>query len=144
MEIIRPSFKEIMDRIPFRELEAAGADIVVGIGRGGLPVAALVAYSLGVPMVSARASLYDDSKPARKISQEPLVELRGMDVAGKKALAVDDVSNTGATLAAVKRGLLGKGAAEVRTFALYGASDFSKEKFEKCVKLPWERAYADI
>ncbi|HII54011.1 hypothetical protein COT30_01195 [Candidatus Micrarchaeota archaeon CG08_land_8_20_14_0_20_49_17] len=138
MEIIEPSFKEIMKRIPFQRLKGIDAEIVVGVERGGLPVAAIVASGLGIPMVSVKASLYDDRKPARKIHPAPVIGLRGVGVKGKRVLVADDVSNTGATLAAVKDALLKKGAKEVKTFALYGRSDFSEERFGECVKFPWE------
>ncbi len=134
---LKPSFKEIMERMPFQKLKGIGAEIVVGVERGGLPVAAIIAFGLGLPMVSVKASLYDGSKPARKIHQTPVIGLRGIVVGGKRVLVADDVSNTGATLAAVKDALLKKGAKEVKTFVLYGRSDFSTERFAGCVKFPW-------
>jgi adenine/guanine phosphoribosyltransferase-like PRPP-binding protein len=82
------------------------ADVVVGIARGGVPLAELVAGRLGVPTVPLRAqhNLRDDIYlPASgdvRIAADEAAALAPA-VAGRRVLVADDICGTGATLAAV-------------------------------------------
>ena len=135
---LRPSFTDILSLIPLEKIKEFHPDIVVGIERGGLPVAGIISYWIGVPLMSVRASLYNDDKPAKKVYDSPKVETRDANVLGRKVLLVDDVSNSGVTLSSVKDALVKQGAKNVNTFVLYGKSDFSETNFVKCIRFPWE------
>jgi len=138
MKVTDVSLGEVKTLIPTKELQAYAPDIIVGIERGGLMPSQIISYSLGIHAVAVKANLYNDDKPARKIHPSPQVNLRHMKFEGQKVLIVDDVSNSGATLEAVKNAVLAAGAREARTFVLFGKSDFASRPFEGCVRFPWE------
>ncbi|HVW91148.1 MAG TPA: xanthine phosphoribosyltransferase [Devosia sp.] len=79
-------------------------DAVVAIARGGLVPAAIVARELNIRTVETVAvKSYDhqaqgDIRLLKPISEE----IRGMHVAGRKVLIVDDLVDTGATARAVR------------------------------------------
>jgi len=139
MKPIFLSFSEILDSIPFASIKGYFPDIVIGIERGGVVLASLVAFRLGIELRSIRASLYDDSKPAKKKFDEPKIEMHNLNgMEGKRVLIVDDVSNSGATLDAVKSAIASIGAKEIKTFVYAGKADFSCRPFERCLVFPWE------
>jgi uncharacterized protein len=131
-------FDEVLHAVAQLSLSDFVPDLVVAVGRRGLVPGALVAARLGIPLVQIGARLYNDEMPARRLHAEPQIDIRQDDVAGKKILVADDVSNTGETLQAVKKRLLEAGANAVRTFVLLGKSDLSVSPFEKCVRFPWQ------
>jgi hypoxanthine phosphoribosyltransferase len=141
MKPIPVSYGEIMDSTPWASLRAFSPDIVIGVERGGMVLAAIAAFRLNAALATVRASLYDDSKPAKEKSPEPKIEQSPASLpslAGKRVLVVDDVCNTGRTLAAVTGMIRSAGAKEVRTFVYAGSADFSCRPFEQCLKFPWE------
>jgi len=94
-------------------------DVVVAIARGGLLLAGAIAYALGVKSCGAvNAEFYTGvgTRLPAPIMLPPLLD--EASIAGKKALLVDDVSDSGRTLAMVVQ-LLELGGAEVRTVCLY-------------------------
>ncbi|VVB98703.1 Orotate phosphoribosyltransferase [uncultured archaeon] len=138
MQPIPVSFEEIVSSAPWEAMEKYSPDLVVGIARGGVILAAAAAFRMGSPLETINASLYNDEKPAKEKTGE-LQLGKAPDVRGKKILLVDDVSNTGRTLEAVKAALLSAGAREIRTFVYAGKADFSCRAFEKCLRFPWEK-----
>ena len=139
MQPIKVTFEQIVSSAPWGEMEAYSPDLVVGIARGGVILAAAAAFRLGAPLETVSASLYNDEKPAKEKNKEPQLGRISAAVAGKKILLVDDVSNTGRTMQAVRAALLSAGASEVKTFAYAGKADFSCMPFQKCLKFPWEK-----
>lgn len=99
------------------------ADVIVGIARGGMPLAELIAGHLGVPAVPLRArhNLSDDIYlPASgdvQIAAEETAALAPA-VAGRRVLLADDICGTGATLTTVLNRVEALHPAEVRTAAL--------------------------
>lgn len=94
-------------------------DIVVAIARGGLLLAGGIAYALGVKSCGAvNAEFYTGigTRLPEPIMLPPLLD--EASIVGKKVLLVDDVSDSGRTLAMVVQ-LLEAGGAEVRTVCLY-------------------------
>lgn len=139
MKPVIVSFSEILESAPWESMKTYAPECVLGIERGGAVFAAVAAYRLGSRLLCVRASRYDDSKPANILHDEPQI-LAG-DLAflkGKRVLIVDDVSNSGKTLAAVRKLAMSAGAAEVRTFVYAGNADFSCRPFERCLVFPWE------
>ena len=94
-------------------------DIVVAIARGGLLFAGGLAYALGVKSCGAvNAEFYTGigTRLPEPIMLPPLLD--EASIVGKRVLLVDDVSDSGRTLAMVVA-LLETAGAEVRTACLY-------------------------
>lgn len=95
------------------------AEVVVAIARGGLLLAGGIAYALGLKSCGAvNAEFYTGvgTRLDTPILLPPFLDAESID--GKKVLLVDDVSDSGRTLAMVVTLLEGMGA-EVRTVVLY-------------------------
>jgi uncharacterized protein len=104
-----------------RDVHASGFDpeIVVAIARGGLLLAGSIAYALGVKSCGALNVEFYTGVDRRL--PEPIVLPPALDqpsLAGKRVLLVDDVSDSGRTLAMVME-LLSTTGAEVRSVVLY-------------------------
>jgi len=94
-------------------------EVVVAIARGGLLLAGGIAYALGIKSCGAvNAEFYTGvgTRLDTPILIPPFLDAESID--GKKVLLVDDVSDSGRTLAMVVTLLEGMGA-EVRTVVLY-------------------------
>lgn len=103
-------------------------DIIVGISRGGLLPARLLADFMGIYRLAfVRARLYDDK--FEKGSQLKIAGPTRRDVTGRRVLLVDDVADSGETLQGVIDRIQDLGAAEVHSAVLY--------------KKPWNRAKVD-
>ncbi|MFC6600457.1 phosphoribosyltransferase [Kitasatospora paranensis] len=95
--------------------------IVVGVVRGGLIPAVILAHRLGVRDVRVLEITHtvDDSTNAAKTDRPVTRNSASLgDVAGRDVLVVDDVAGTGETLAAVVRLVEQAGAARVRSAVL--------------------------
>ncbi|MFA5412164.1 MAG: phosphoribosyltransferase [Candidatus Micrarchaeia archaeon] len=118
-------------------------DVIIGISRGGLVPARLLSDILGLhELYVMRVSLYTGigkKAAAPKITQ-PLPAKLG----GKKALLVDDVSDTGKSLEVAKKHVLDMGAGEVKVATLHFKphSAFRPDFFEgetgAWIIYPWE------
>lgn len=94
-------------------------EIVVAVARGGLLLAGGIAYALGVKSCGAvNAEFYTGvgTRLPEPIMLPPMLDAES--IRGKRVLLVDDVSDSGRTLAMVVQ-LLEVGGAEVRTVVLY-------------------------
>jgi hypoxanthine phosphoribosyltransferase len=118
-------------------------EIVIGILRGGLIPAAVLADLLGLDIEAMRAKFYkgvDDRERKPRIVQDISIDLYGV-----KVLLVDDVTDSGKTIGLVKEHLLGKGAKEVVLCSLYykpwsvTIPDVYVEETEAWIIFPWER-----
>jgi uncharacterized protein len=98
-----PAFGEAV-----RELATAIAadgyrpEVVLGVARGGLPLAAGLAYALDVKETATiNVEFYTgvDSRRPEPVVLPPSVDLA--ELAGREVLVVDDVADTGRTLAVV-------------------------------------------
>lgn len=102
---------------------APPADVVVGIARGGVPLAQLVARRLGILAVFLRArhNLSDDIYlPASGDVQIGADQTGALApaVTGRRVIVTDDICGTGATLTAVMDRMPGLHPAEVRSVVL--------------------------
>ena len=129
-----------------RQAQSAGfrPDVIVGITVGGMIPAALVAKVLGVRdvmTVSAR-SYQGTTQGALRIFNVP-----DSDLAGKRVLIVDDITDTGETLKEVARVLRERSRADttrtatfvVRTDKCVVKPDFAALEATQWVVFPWEQ-----
>lgn len=86
------------------EADAWAPDFIVGIGRGGLVPAADLSHRTGIAMLSI-----DYSSKIAEFSEELLVKLSEMSAAGHRILFVDDINDSGTTLAHLQRRILDHG-----------------------------------
>jgi hypoxanthine phosphoribosyltransferase len=119
------------------------ADIVVAVARGGLLLAGSVAYSLGTRNCgSINVEFYTDidERLPEPVLQPPLLDAPALN--GKNVLLVDDVSDSGRTLAMVVE-LLQEHGATVRTLTLYCkprtvlVPDYVWRDTDRWITLPW-------
>jgi hypoxanthine phosphoribosyltransferase len=118
-------------------------DMVVAIARGGLLLAGSVAYALDVKSCGAiNVEFYTgvDLRLAEPVLLSPMLDTPS--VSGQKVLLVDDVSDSGRTLAMVLELLL-KAGADVRSLCLYSKPqtvlepDFVWRRTSKWIAFPW-------
>jgi uncharacterized protein len=118
-------------------------EIVVAIARGGLLLAGSVAYALGIKSCGAvNAEFYTGvgTRLPEPIMLPPLLDAES--IAGKRVLLVDDVSDSGRTLAMVVE-LLEAGGADLRTVVLYTKPGtvyeptYSWKRTDKWIDFPW-------
>ena len=118
-------------------------DVILAIARGGLIVAASLAYALGVKNTfTMNVEFYtgvDERLPVPMILP-PAPEL--VDLEDAKILVADDVADTGATLALVREFCGGK-VGEVRIAALYEKPhstvkcDYVWRHTDRWIEFPW-------
>ena len=119
------------------------AEVVVAIARGGLLLAGGIAYALGLKSCGAVNAEFDTGVGTRldtPILLPPFLDAESID--GKKVLLVDDVSDSGRTLAMVVTLLEGMGA-EVRTVVLYTKPGtvhepaYTWRRTDRWITFPW-------
>lgn len=118
-------------------------DIVIAVARGGLLPAGALAYALGTKAAGTlNVEFYPDVEetlPA-PVVLEPLLDIDAL--ADKNLLVVDDVADSGRTLALVME-LLEPHAAEVRSAVLYTKPrtvirpDHSWRETDRWITFPW-------
>lgn len=118
-------------------------DIVIAIARGGLVPAGALAYALGTKAAGTlNVEFYTDVHETldEPVVLEPMLDTSAL--AGKTLLVVDDVADSGRTLALVTDLLSGHGA-QVRTAVLYTKPrsvirpDFSWRETDLWITFPW-------
>ena len=135
--------------IASRELAQQVADsgyqveIVIAIARGGMLLAGSISYALGVKACGAlNVEFYTgvDARLSEPVILPPMLD--AVSLAGKRILIVDDVSDSGHTLALVIRRVKASGA-EVRTAVLYTKprtvqeADYTWRRTDKWINFPW-------
>ena len=118
-------------------------EVLVAVARGGMLPGGALTYSLGVKLTDAiNVEFYTDVNEtlADPILLAPLLDTDS--IRGRRILVVDDVADSGRTLALVLKRLRGFGA-EVRSAVLYTKPrtvvqpDFSWRTTEKWIVFPW-------
>ena len=118
-------------------------DLILGIARGGLFVAASLGYALGVRNLCTMNVMYYtgvDERLAVPLLLPPVPDL--VDVAGARVLIADDIADTGHTLLAVKQFCEGR-VAEVRVACIYEKPrsvvrcEYVWKAVEQWVEFPW-------
>ncbi len=90
-----------------RQVAAAGwvPSFLIGIGRGGLTPAVFLSHAAGLPMLSI-----DYSSQVPDFAAEPLAKLARRTRQGDRLLFVDDINDTGRTIAHLRSVLADDGA----------------------------------
>jgi hypoxanthine phosphoribosyltransferase len=118
-------------------------DVIVAVARGGLVLAGAISYALDTKMCgSINVEFYTgvDERLPEPVLLPPTLDAPAL--AGKRVLVVDDVSDSGRTLALV-RDLLAEVASEVRTVCLYSKPqtilepDFTWKRTSQWITFPW-------
>jgi uncharacterized protein len=118
-------------------------DIVVAIARGGMLLAGSLSYALGVKSCGAmNVEFYTGvgTRLPEPILLPPMLDEQSLD--GKRVLLVDDVSDSGRTLALVIQ-LLEAAGAEVRSVVLYTKpgtvqeATYTWRRTPKWINFPW-------
>ena len=118
-------------------------DLVLGIARGGLPVAGGIAYALGAKAVGTlNVEFYTgvDATLAEPVVLPPLLDMDA--VTGSHVLVVDDVADSGRTLDLVLR-LVRERVADARTAVIYDKPrsvirpDYVWRRTDRWIVFPW-------
>jgi uncharacterized protein len=127
------------------EINAAGfrPDAVLALARGGLPLAGALAYALGVKnMATLNVEFYTgvDERLDEPLLLPPVPDLTLLRT--ERLLVVDDVADTGRTLA-LARDFCAQHGPEVRTAVLYEKPqsvvhcDFVWRRTDRWINFPW-------
>nr|WP_314143425.1 phosphoribosyltransferase [uncultured Rhodococcus sp.] len=118
-------------------------DIVIAIARGGLIPAGAISYAMGVKAAGTlNVEFYSDIEETLPdpVVLEPLLDTDA--IVGKKLLVVDDVADSGRTLALVID-LLKAHTVDVRSAVIYTKPrtivlpDYSWRETDKWINFPW-------
>jgi len=127
------SFKEIIKRL--KNIDLPEFDLVIGIGSGGIPPAAFVAFHLNTEL-QVMFMNYRDEENNPRYNEPVLLKKPEWNLEGKRILLVDDVSVSGKTLNAALKLLEGY---NVKTLAMKGKADYVLfTDIKDCVKWPWK------
>jgi hypoxanthine phosphoribosyltransferase len=137
-EIGWATFGEIARQLAARIAKRFRPEAVLGVAKGGVFVGSAVASTLGADFFPVRVE-------ARRRDTDPIPEATDQvpDLKGKRVLVVDDVCQTGATLAKARRLAKKAGAKDVKTATLVvrpgGArADFSALETSELVLFGWD------
>lgn len=119
---------------------------IIGIGRGGLAPAVYLSHATGLPMLSV-----DHSSEVPDFADAPLVRLAARTRDGERLLFLDDINDTGGTLAKLRHALIEAGgvAANIRFATLidnsssaqrvdYRAQTIDRAETKDWFVFPWE------
>src|SRR4051794_31924017 len=121
-------------------------DAVFALARGGLPLAGALAYALGVKnMATLNVEFYTgvDARLEEPLLLPPIPDLAVLRA--NRLLVVDDVADTGRTLALVRE-FCAEHAAEVKTAVAYEKpqsvvrSDYVWRRTDRWIDFPWSAA----
>ena len=119
-------------------------DVIVGVSRGGWLPARIMSDLLENPEIAnVKAEFY---LGVAETKGEPIItQPVSVSVWGKRVLVVDDVADTGKSLALVRSHLKEQGAKEVKTATIYYKPwsilipDWFEKKTNRWIIFPWER-----
>ncbi len=129
------SFKEIIQRISRQRISKP--DLVIGIARGGITLAAIIAYKLKSDLKIIKIKYRDRYNNPKYKTPKINLSLKDIDTRVRKVLVVDDVSVTGQTLNLAKTILKTK-VKDITTLVLKGKAD--KVLFPEvkgCIDVDW-------
>ncbi|MEN2786847.1 phosphoribosyltransferase [Sphingomonas qilianensis] len=80
-------------------------DFIIGVGRGGLAPAVFLSHATGLPMLSV-----DYSSHVKDFADAPLEKLAARTQTGERLLFLDDINDSGRTIAHLREKLAASGA----------------------------------
>ncbi len=116
-------------------------DLIIGIARGGIPVAMVIADQLGVKIDIINVKSYTGIS---KRGKPKIISTLTEDVKRKRVLVVDDLIDEGDTMDTVIDYLRRQGVGQLHTAVLFKKPwskfdpEFYLEVLEKWVVFPWE------
>lgn len=123
-----------------------GPEFVIGVGRGGLVPAVYISHQLDLPMLSI-----DHSSRVPGFADELLAKVAAMSAQGSRLLFVDDINDSGSTIAYIRELLVGSGceAANLRFAVLinntgsrarvdYWTDSIDRAEDKRWFVFPWE------
>jgi hypoxanthine phosphoribosyltransferase len=118
-------------------------DIIIGVSRGGWPPARVLSDLLDNPnLANVKAEFY---LGVAETKGEPIItQPISTPVTGKKVLVVDEVADTGKSLKLIKKHVIKKNAAEVKTATVYYKPwsivkpDYYEKETDLWIVFPWE------
>jgi xanthine phosphoribosyltransferase len=131
-----------------RQVEEGGwrPDFLVGVGRGGLVPAAYLSHRIGITMLSV-----DHSSGDAAFAGELLEKLAAKSRAGSRILIVDDINDSGSTIAYLREVLVSHGCSEphIRVAVLvnnirskarveYAGTNMDRGEDKRWFVFPWE------
>jgi len=148
MEFLILSWKDIenLTRKLAMKIKNSGfsPEVLIAIGRGGyIPARLLSDYLPNHNLVSIRATYYKGIAKTQK--EVKVISPSNLSLEGKRVLLVDDVSDTGESLNAVKEKVMEKGPKDLRIATIHMKPhtkvlpDFYVEKTESWIIYPWEK-----
>lgn len=117
-------------------------DLVIGIARGGIPVAMVVADRMGIRIDFVNVKSYTDV--GERVKPQILTTITE-DIRGKRVLLVDDLVDRGDTMDTVTAYLRSEGPKSIRTAVLFTKPwstfrpDYSLRVVDTWVVFPYER-----
>jgi len=137
--MVNLSFKEISDKLT--SIDFPKVDFVVGIARGGVIPASMIAHQLKVDLYTLSINYRDDQNQPRYDQPQILTSFlqnATADLVSSKILLVDDVSVTGKTLK-IAIDHLSPHVDQIITFTLKGTADLvAFPEISSCVNWPWK------
>ncbi len=118
-------------------------DILIAVSRGGFDPARIISDQLNIRKLASLQINYYSGLNEKMEKPEVLFPLNA-NIEGLKVLVIDDVSDSGHSLIAVKRYVEGKGAAEVKIATLHHKPwseykpDYFAEEVDRWILYPWE------
>ncbi|MFP3220091.1 MAG: phosphoribosyltransferase [Candidatus Marsarchaeota archaeon] len=148
---VKPSYDEIRELAftLYEKIRQSGwiEDVDVALGRGGLfALRSLQDYYVAAGIKIPYTVISVERYTGIGSGAGGAVKMKGLSpsaIKGKKVLLVDDVSDTGATLAAVKEACAKKGAAEVRSATIHFKPwsrlkpDYYAQRVDAWIIYPW-------
>jgi hypoxanthine phosphoribosyltransferase len=139
MEKTKLSNKDLLEAIYFiaKKSKIINPDVIVGIERGGMPLAIYLSAYLNVPLERVTVSFYDGF-----IKQDtPTVNFKNFDINDyKRPLFVDDLVDSASTMKYIKK--VFNGAAFATIYTTKGASDpdlyYYTKKAGEWIIFPWD------
>jgi hypoxanthine phosphoribosyltransferase len=117
-------------------------DLVIGIARGGIPVAMVISDELGVKIDIINVKSYDGIAQRK---HPKIISTLAEDVKGRRVLVVDDLVDEGDTMQTVLKHLSDKSPRVLNAAVLFRKPwskfepDFYIETLDEWVVFPWER-----
>jgi len=128
------------------EADSWKPDFLVGVGRGGLVPAAYLSHRTGITMLSV-----DHSSGDAAFADELLEKLAAKSREGSRILIVDDINDSGSTLAYLREVLVGHGCSQphIRVAVLvnnvsskarveYAGTHIDRARDKRWFVFPWE------